>query len=209
MICSFDLLLRELKRCTKMGKTENVRREIASQAYRSGQAGQTLQTLLGGPIQDALMRSLDLGTISKEWETTFAQPAMEAWWKYNAPGIRDEFAGIPGAFYSADRGRGVSQAASQYMAQAVQPQLFGALQQARALMPSMIGAVTGPLTAQATGQIQPLAKDSKGSLLGGLAGFGLSFIPGLGGLGSAIGSSLGTTPGIGMGQLGSMIGGLF
>ena len=187
-----------------MGKTENVRREIAAQAYRSGQAGQTLQTLLGegGAIQNALFNSLNLGSISKEWEQTFAQPAMEAWWKYNAPGIRDEFAGIPGGFYSADRGRGVSMAANQYMAQAVQPQLFGALQQARALMPSMIGAVTGPLTAQTTGQIQPLAKDSKAPLIGGLLGMGMAGLTG--GL-----SQMFTPESMMMGQFGSLAGGLF
>ncbi len=191
-----------------MGKTENVRREIALQAYRSGLAGTTLQQLLGqgGAVHDALMRSLDLGSVTKEWEQTFAKPAMEAWWKYQAPGVRDEFAGIPGGFYSADRGRGVVSEANRFMSTTVTPTLFSALQGARAQMPGMIGAVTGPLTAQAAGQIQPLAKDSKAPLLGGLAGMAASFIPGVG---PALGGAFGMSDALAGGTLGSMIGGLF
>ena len=69
-------------------------------------------------------------------------------------------------------------------------------------MPSMIGAVTGPLTAQATGQIQPLAKDSKAPLIGGLLGVGMAGLTG--GL-----SQMFTPEAFRMGQFGSMLGGLF
>ena len=101
---------------------EQTLKQGEKQAEFSNQANTTLQTLLGSPmIKDYLAKSLDLGSISKEWEETFAQPAMDAWWKYNAPGIRSEFAGVPGGFYSTDRARGVGGMASQYMSQSVQP----------------------------------------------------------------------------------------
>lgn len=183
-------------------------KEATKQAKQQTVAGKTLLTLLGSgsPIQNALMNSLDLSSISKEWETTFAQPAMEAWWKYNAPGIRDEFAGIPGGFFSADRGRGVGQAASQYMSQSVQPQLFSALQAARANMPSMISAVTNPLTSFGRTTTTPLApvQDTSGPgagpLVGGLLGMGLAGLTGKGAL---------SKQGLRMGIFGSMAGGLF
>ena len=207
------------KQAQEAAKATKVARKTAEQGLLSAK---TLQTLLGrgGAIQNAVMSSLNLGSISKEWDELFAKPAMEAWWKYNAPGIREEYAGIPGGFYSTDRARGVEQAASQYMAQSVQPQLFSALQAARANMPSMIGALTNPLAALsgAGGGITPLqapkewtdaTQGSMGSLIGGLAGMGLGLlVPGMGGLTTGLGFKAGQGALAG-GTLGSMIGGIF
>ena len=216
-----NLLTLQAQQQQEVLKTQKAARKERSLAH------ETLMTLLGGPIQKALMGALDLSGIPKEWEETFAGPAMEAWWKYNAPGIRDEFAGIQGGFYSADRARGVSNVANQYYAQSVQPQLYSAIQQAKMLMPSMIGAVTNPLAGMATTgvpmpamQMPNLAESSSGSLLGGLAGLGLNFLAP--GLGTAVGGALGTLGtytdptgkktttggGTALGLLGSMIGGL-
>lgn len=190
-----------------MGILRNYEASVGERARTGSLSGEALRTMLGSdPIQNALMNSLDLSSISKEWDKTFAQPAMEAWWKYNAPGIRDEYAGIPGAFFSADRGRGVSQAANQYMAQAVQPQLFSALQAARANMPNMISAVTNPLAqlAQgAVGTVQDTGSGGIGPLLGGMLGMGTAGLLG-GGL-----SQMFTPEAMRMGQFGSMAGGLF
>ena len=192
-------------------RKETLKIQKAAMKQRS-LASETLRTLLGSPLlKKALRTSLDLSRIPREWERTFADPAMDAWWRYNAPGIREEFASIPGAFYSADRARGVAQVANQYFAQSVQPQLFTALQQAKALMPQMIGAFTNPLAAMATTgvpsmpsmpsvQMPNLQKTSMGPLVGGLAGMGISGLSGAGAL---------TPAGLSFGTLGSMIGGLF
>ena len=178
-----------------MGKRENIQREIALQAYRKGLAGQTLQTLLGSA---AVMGSMDFGEVSKRWEQTFAQPAMEAWWKYNAPGIRDEFAGIPGAFYSSDRARGVVGEAQKFFGTSIVPTLFSALEGAAGRVPSMLSAISSiaygsPIQEyterKKEEEIAPWAGGTIGSLIGGAYG--------------------GPAGGMAGGQLGSMIGGMF
>ena len=187
-----------------MGKRDNIMAAISRQANTAGEAGNALMTMLGSdPLQQALLGSLDMGSVTERWDKTFAQPAMDAWWKYNAPGIRDEFAGIPGGFFSADRARGVTRAANQFMGSSVTPQLFGALEGAANRMPSMISAFTNPYASMAGAPIQmPQEDDSKGPLLGGLMGMGLAGLTG--GM-----SQMFSPESMMMGKFGSMAGGLF
>jgi hypothetical protein len=90
-------------------------------------------------IRSQLTDELDMSQISERWKTTFAEPAMNAWWEYNAPGIRDEFAGVAGGFYSTDRAMGVSREASRFMGQNITPTLYSSLEASAARRPGIIG----------------------------------------------------------------------
>jgi hypothetical protein len=181
-------------------------------------------------IRNLIRGELDPTTITERWRTGFAEPAMQAWWDYNAPQMRDDFAGVAGGFYSADRARRIGSEASRFMGTAVTPTLFASQEAAAARRPGMIGMLgqMGPAStemdllglSQAATQssmnpylmamlgIQPQRVDASkyqqesrpGALIGGIAGIALGGLTGVGAL---------SATGLGMGQLGSMIGGLF
>ncbi len=68
------------------------------------------------------------GTTQSIWRRTFAEPAMETWKRTVAPLVKEQYAAVPGALYSSGRAKGVSQAASDYYSQYVQPTLWQAHQ---------------------------------------------------------------------------------
>lgn len=188
---------------------------------------ETEQDFAGG-LRERLFEQTDFDSISDRWRTSFAEPAMQAWWDFNAPQIRDEFAGIGGGFYSSDRGRRVANQASQFMATSITPTLFGAQENAAARIPGIVGMLQGMGPAgvesnllslsQQAGQagmnpylsmllgIQPQqvnaapvgqeSGNKAGALIGGIAGIGAQM-------------AFGPMAPAGLGQLGSMIGGLF
>jgi len=159
-----------------------------------------------------LQKELDLGQVTKRWQETFAEPAMQAWWEYNAPNIREEFAGVPGAFYSADRARGVAREASRYMSTAITPTLYQSLETAAARRPGIIGAM------QALGPVQTelgLTDLSRAVTSAGINPYLMAMLghsplqvnaAGLQTGGSGIGSALGGLAGMALGALGGPIG---
>jgi len=117
-----------------MGKRENILGAQAAQAFEISKQTRERTGLIedfGQLVRGSFLGGEgDLASVTERWKSSFAEPAMSAWWEYNAPQIRDEFAGIPGGFYSADRGRGVSREANRYMAQSITPTLYGSLESA-------------------------------------------------------------------------------
>lgn len=87
-------------------------------------------------IRQSLLRDMnatpawqfDEGRTAKTWKENFAVPAMETWRQTVQPLMQEQYAGIPGGFYSRDRARGVSNAANDFYGQYVQPTYYNAWQ---------------------------------------------------------------------------------
>ena len=93
---------------------------------------QGCERALAGEVRNLFRDELDPDNVTDRWREQFAEPAMQAWLDYNAPQIRDEFAGVAGGFYSSDRGRRVSSEANRFMGSYVTPQLFASTEAAAA-----------------------------------------------------------------------------
>jgi hypothetical protein len=172
----------------------------------------------GAMVRDTLLSDLSVDATTRRWREGFAQPAMKAWWQYNAPNVREEFAGIPGGFYSADRARGVTDASSKFFGQQIAPTLFSAQESAqnRGVSTSMnllnwtdpnARAVMGLPGFQADFSTAGRSADESspwGAVLGMLGGGVLGQIPGVGGKEGFFGLKQKEMLG-----LGGMIGGMF
>lgn len=94
-------------------------------AYTIDKSQQELLNTLSGNLSSYLKENiLSPEGIASKWSRYYAKPATDAWWKYVAPGIEDQYAGIRGGFYSTDRARGVGQAASQFFEGQILPSLY-------------------------------------------------------------------------------------
>lgn len=89
-----------------------------------------------GPYADAAAATLkqdmegkpaytyDESTTAKRWQEGFAAPVMETWNRTLKPMIEQSFAGVPGGFYSADKGRSVRNQSQDFYSQYVMPTLY-------------------------------------------------------------------------------------
>ena len=122
----------------------------------------------------------DFSSITKNWEENYANPAMQSWWKNMAPGIRDEFAGIPGGLYSKDRASGVVGEAGKYW-NTLGTSLFTALENARTnasnLKGQMFGTLGGLSESSPQGMSSMFDTASKYAAVGSQIGPGQSQLP--------------------------------
>lgn len=211
-----------------MGKTANIQKAIASQGAAQGKVAGAVSSkassilkkerAYAAQVREMILGEMSYEAITKRWDETFAQPAMEAWWKYNAPGVRDEFAGIPGAFFSADKARGVVQQSNMYSGQIAQT-LYGSLEAAAARNPQYMQMYSNLSPARVfagwldamTGGLKPIQtypdekraarKRMQGEWWGAAAGAVGSLVGGIGG--GAAGSKIGSTYGGGGYNLGA------
>jgi hypothetical protein len=108
---------------------------------------------------DNLTSQLDFADTARFWSESFATPAMNAWWSYEAPRVRDVYAGVPGGFYSADRVRGVAKGASDFYGSLTE-QLSKAFETQQATVPATIETLLGLGPAAQTEQKLNLAQEA-------------------------------------------------
>lgn len=132
--------------------------ELFTQAYEAlaGRMGE-----FGAERRAALMQDISgapawggAGDWQREFKKEFAIPVMETWKETIAPWLREEFAAVPGGFYSAARGRGMEEAAGRFYGGYVQPKYweswqgelgrqFASREAAAARRPAAVAQMTG------------------------------------------------------------------
>lgn len=88
-----------------------------------------------GKAQTALLNELDPTAIMDRWKSLVADPMMNAWERTGASAAREGY-NLPGAYYSASRGKGVQREANQFLSENVMPSLFASMENWAARLPS-------------------------------------------------------------------------
>jgi len=92
-----------------------------------------------GQAQSALLGELDPTKIMDRWKSLVAEPMMGLWDRMGESTAKERY-NLPGAYYSASRGKGVMREGEQFLSESVMPSLFSSMENWSARLP---GTATG------------------------------------------------------------------
>ena len=87
-----------------------------------------------GKSQAALMGELDPTNIMNRWKQMIADPMMSYWDRMGESTAKERY-NLPGAYYSASRGKGVMREGEQFMMENMMPSLFSSMENWSARLP--------------------------------------------------------------------------
>ncbi len=97
-------------------------------AGRLGQSTDIATQALTQQAQGIPAFAFDERGTARRFRESFATPLIETYRRDVLPLVEEQFAGIPGGFYSRDRARGVTNELNRFVSQTIQPRLFEAFQ---------------------------------------------------------------------------------